>query len=73
MLTLWSVWVLTPQYSDGDTILSKEHCLSDETLNRGPDSLWSLKNPMTLLVKSRGVTPVSWPNSLHWPLSIMAS
>ncbi len=34
-----------PQYSDGDTILSKEHSLSDETLNRGPDSLWSLKIP----------------------------
>ncbi len=45
----------------------------DETLNRGPDSLWSLKNPLALLVKSRGVTPVSWPNSHHWPLSIMAS
>ncbi len=43
MLTLWSLWVLTPQNSDGDTILSKEHRLSDETLNRGPDSLWSLK------------------------------
>ncbi len=43
MLTLWSVWVLIPQYSDGDTILSKEHRLSDETLNRGPDSLWSFK------------------------------
>ncbi len=42
---LWSVWVLTPQYSDGDTILSKEHRLSDDTLNRGPDSLWSLKIP----------------------------
>ncbi len=26
-----------------------------------------IKNPMALLVKSRGVTPVSWPNSLHWP------
>ncbi len=24
-----------------------------------------IKNPMTLIVKSRGVTPVSWPNSLH--------
>ncbi len=23
VLTLWSVWVLMPQYSDGDTILSK--------------------------------------------------
>ncbi len=32
-----------------------------------------IKNPMALLVKSRGVTPVSWPNSHHWPLSIMAS
>ncbi len=29
---------------------------SDETLKRGPDSLWSFKNPMALLVKSRGVT-----------------
>ncbi len=57
MLTLLSVWVLTPQYSDGDTILSKEYRLSDETLIRGPGSLWSLKNPMALLVKSRGVTP----------------
>ncbi len=44
MLTLWSVWVLTPQCSD-----------------------------VALLVKSRGVTLVSWPNSPHWPLSIMAS
>ncbi len=35
------VWVLMPQYSDGDAILSK----MDETLNRGPDSLWSLKIP----------------------------
>ncbi len=50
MLTLWSVWVLMPQYSDGDTILSKEHRLSDETLNRGPDSV-VIKNPMTLTVK----------------------
>ncbi len=40
-----AVWVLTPQYSDGDTILSKEHRLSDETLNQGPVSLWSLKIP----------------------------
>ncbi len=32
-----------------------------------------IKNPRALLVKSRGVTPVSWPNSHHWPLSIMAS
>ncbi len=28
---------------------------------------------MALLVKSRGVTLVSWPNSRHWLLSIMAS
>ncbi len=26
-----------------------------------------IKNPMALLVKSRGVTPVSWPNSNHGP------
>ncbi len=32
-----------------------------------------IKNPMALLVKNRGVTAVSWPNSHHWPLSIMAS
>ncbi len=30
---------------------------NDERLNRGPDSLWSLKNTMAFLVKSRGVTP----------------
>ncbi len=52
MLTLWSVWVLMPQYSDGDTILSKEHRLSDETLNRGPDSLWSLKRFKVLVYLS---------------------
>lgn len=28
---------------------------------------------MALLLKSRGVTPVSWLNSLHLPLSIMSS
>ncbi len=28
-----------------------------------------IKNPMALLVKNRGVTPVSWPNYHHWPLS----
>ncbi len=39
------VWVLMPQCSDRDTILSKKHHPSDETLNRGPDSLWSLKIP----------------------------
>ncbi len=27
---------------------------------------------MALLVKSRGVTLVFWPNSPHWPLSTMA-
>ncbi len=57
-----SVWVLTPQYSDRDTILSKKHRLSDETLNRGPYSLWSLKIPGCPLKKSRGVTPASGPN-----------
>ncbi len=29
-----------------------------------------IKNPMALLVKSRDVTPVSWPNSLHGLLII---
>ncbi len=56
MFTLWSVWVLTPQCSDGDTIL---HRLSDETLNQGPDSLWSFKIPGCPSKKSRGVTPAS--------------
>ncbi len=41
--------------------------LSDETLK--PRSWLSvvIKNPMALLVKSRGVTPVSWPISLTGP------
>ncbi len=34
---------------------------SDETLNRGSDSLWSLTIPGCPLKKSRGVTPASWP------------
>ncbi len=29
-----------------------------------------IKNPMAILVKSMGVTPVSWPNSHHWHVSI---
>ncbi len=41
----------------------KKHCPSDETLNQGPDTLWSLKIPGCPLKKSRGVTPASWPNS----------
>ncbi len=44
MLTLWSVWVLMPQYSDVPLNCNK-HCPSDETLKRGPDSLRSLKIP----------------------------
>ncbi len=39
------------------TLYCKKHCLSDDTLNRGPDSLTLIKNPMALLVKSRGVKP----------------
>ncbi len=35
-----------------------------------PRSSVVIKNPMALLVKS--VTPVSWPNSPHWPSSNMA-
>ncbi len=56
VLTLQSVWVLTPQYSDGDTTV-KKHRPSDETLNRGPDSL-SLKIPRCHFKKIRGVTSV---------------
>ncbi len=33
------------QYNDVDLYTVKKHLLSDETLNRGPDSLWSLKIP----------------------------
>ncbi len=42
----------------------KKHRPSDETLNRGPDSLWSIKIPVCLSKKSWGVTPASWPNYL---------
>ncbi len=41
---LHTLLFITPQYSDGDTTI-KKHRLSDETLNRGPDSQWSLKIP----------------------------
>ncbi len=44
------------------TLYCKKHRPSDEKLNRGPDSLWSLKIPECPLKKSRGVTPASWPN-----------
>ncbi len=44
------------------TLYCKKHCPSDETLNRGPYSLWSLKIPGCPSKKSRGVTPASWPN-----------
>ncbi len=47
----------------------KKHRPSDETLNQGPDSLWSLKIPLCPSKKSRGVPPASWPNSPTglWP------
>ncbi len=35
---------------------------SDETLNLGPDSMWSLKIPGCPSKMSRCVTPASWPN-----------
>ncbi len=44
------------------TLYWKKHRPSDETLNRGPDSLWSSKIPGCPSKKSRGVTPASWPN-----------
>ncbi len=40
--------------------------LEDGDVTRG--IFGSRYNPMALLIKSRGVTPVSWPNSHHWPL-----
>ncbi len=43
------------------TLYWKKHHPSDETLNRGPDSLWSLKIPGCPSKKSRGVTPVTSP------------
>ncbi len=43
-------------------LLIKKHRPSDAMLNRGPDSLWSLKIPECPSKKSRGVTPASWPN-----------
>ncbi len=77
MLTLQSVWVQHPSVVTG-RLHCKKHRLSDETLNRGPDSLWSLKIPGCSSKKnvnvSRGVTPASWPNSPiglwpSWPLN----
>ncbi len=56
-----SVWVLTPQCSDG-TLYCKKHRPLDETLNRGPDSPWSFKIPGCPSKKSKGVTQASWPN-----------
>ncbi len=61
-LTLWSVWVITPQCSDGK-LYCKKHHPSDETLNGGPDSLWSLTIPGCPLKKSRGVTRC--PGQIH--------
>ncbi len=51
------------------TLYCKKHRPSDETLNRGLDSSWSLKVPGCPSKKSRGVTPASWPNlpSGLWP------
>ncbi len=56
LLTLWSVWVLMPQYSD-ETLYCKKHRPSDETLNRGPDSV-VIKNPRMSFEKRRGVTGI---------------
>ncbi len=38
-------------------------------LNRGPDSLWSLKIPGCPSKKSRGETSASWPKFAHWPMA----
>jgi len=45
---------------------------SDEMLNRGPDSLWSLKIP-GCLSKEYGFNPGILAKFAQWPLSIMAS
>jgi len=62
VLTLWSVWVLTPQVKWWGYYTVKEHCPSDETLNRGPDSLGSWKIPRCPSKKTRGLPPASRPN-----------
>ncbi len=41
----------------------KKHRPSDDMLNQGPDSRWSLKTLQCSSKKSRGVTLASWPNS----------
>ncbi len=51
VLTLLSVWVLMPQYSDGDTILSFGW---DVKLRTWPSVV--IKNPRKSFEKSRGVT-----------------
>ncbi len=69
-------WYATPvRWMD---YLGKGEVLTNTYLDRFVNNIWEkfsvvIKNPMALLVKSRGVTPVSWPNSHHWPLTIMAS
>ncbi len=45
------------------TLYWKKFRLLGETLNRGPDSLWSLKIPGCPSKKSWGVTLASWSNS----------
>ncbi len=64
--TLWFaclIYYIRLQYSIvPGTLYCKKHRPSDETLNRGSDSLWPLKIPGCPSKKSRGVTPASWPN-----------
>ncbi len=68
VLTLQSVWVLMPQYSDGDTILSFGWDVKLRT--------WLsvvIKNPRKSFEKSRG-NLASWPNFSigpwpSWPLN----
>ncbi len=62
VLTLWSVWVLTPQYSDGETILSKAPSFGWDVNTRSWLSV-VIKNTRMSFEKDRGVTPASWPNS----------
>ncbi len=52
------------KYTQNKLYLMLNFRASDETLNRGPDALWSLKTPGCPSKKSRGVTTASWPNSV---------
>ncbi len=61
VLTLWYVWVLMPQYSDGDRTLQQVPSFEWDVKPRSWLSV-VIKNPRMSFEKSRGVTSASWPN-----------